>query len=339
MISPDAADRPHAAASSDWQTVLAQSVTDPAELCRLLRLPNQVAEEACEAARRFGLLAPRPFLTRIAPGDPADPLLRQVLPTAAELRPAAGFSEDPLGEAAASPAPGLLSKYQGRSLIVATRLCGVHCRFCFRRHQTDLLGEGEARHLEDAIARAAADPELAEVIFSGGDPLMLDDACLGRLVGRIAAIPQVRRLRVHTRLPVLIPQRVTPSLVAAVRSTRLAVLLVLHVNHAAEIDAEVASVIARLVDAGIPLLSQTVLLRGVNDNLEALVQLFERLVDHRVMPYYLHQLDRVAGAAHFEVAEAAGAELVAEARKRLPGYAVPRYVRDVPGSPNKQPLI
>lgn len=339
MLSPDAADRPPAPAPSDWQTVLAESVTDAAELCRLLQLPEQVEAGAREAARRFQVLAPRPFLARIRRGDPADPLLRQILPTAAELRPAAGFSADPLGEAAASPVPGLLSKYQGRSLIVATRLCGVHCRFCFRRHQTDLLGEGDSRHLEDAIHRAAADPERTEVILSGGDPLMLDDARLGRLAARIASIPQVRRLRVHTRLPVLIPQRVTPGLLAAIRATRLAVIFVLHVNHAAEIDAQVAAAIAALADAGIPLLSQSVLLRGVNDNLDALVQLFERLVDLRVIPYYLHQLDRVAGAAHFEVSETAGRRLVREMRKRLPGYAVPRYVRDIPGSPYKKPLV
>ncbi|MDD4268950.1 MAG: EF-P beta-lysylation protein EpmB [Pirellulales bacterium] len=339
MIRSDAATRPSASRPPDWQTVLARSVTEAAQLCRLLGLSGQLAEAAGEAARRFKLVVPRPFLARITPGDPADPLLRQILPTAEELLPAAGFSEDPLGEAAASPLPGLLTKYQGRSLIVATRLCGVHCRFCFRRHQTEQPGEGESRHLEDAIARAAADPRLAEVILSGGDPLMLDDPRLARIAGQIAAIPQVRRLRVHTRLPVLIPQRVTPSLVAALRSTRLTVVLVLHVNHAAEIDEPAAAAIARLADAGIPLLSQSVLLRGVNDNVDALVQLFERLVDNRVMPYYLHQLDRVAGAAHFEVPEAVGAQLIQAARTRLPGYAVPRYVRDMPGSPNKRPLI
>ncbi len=339
MIRSDAATQPPASAPPDWQSVLARSVTEAAELCRLLGLSDQLAEAAGEAARRFKLVVPRPFLARITPGDPADPLLRQILPTAEELLPAAGFCEDPLGAAAASPVPGLLAKYQGRSLIVATRLCGVHCRFCFRRHQTGQAGEGESRHLEDAIARAAADPGLAEVILSGGDPLMLDDARLARIAGQIASIPQVRRLRVHTRLPVLIPQRVTPSLVAALRSTRLTVVFVLHVNHAAEIDEQAATAIARLADAGIPLLSQSVLLRGVNDNVDALVQLFERLVDNRVMPYYLHQLDRVAGAAHFEVPEAVGTQLVQEARQRLPGYAVPRYVRDIPGSPNKRPLI
>ncbi len=339
MIRSDAATQPPASAPPDWQSVLARSVTEAAELCRLLGLSDQLAEAAGEAARRFKLVVPRPFLARITPGDPADPLLRKSLPTAEELLPTAGFTEDPRGAAAPSPVPGLLAKYQGRSLIVATRLCGVHCRFCFRRHQTGQAGEGESRHLEDAIARAATDPGLTEVILSGGDPLMLDDARLARIAGQIASIPQVRRLRVHTRLPVLIPQRVTPSLVAALRSTRLTVVFVLHVNHAAEIDEQAATAIARLADAGIPLLSQSVLLRGVNDNVDALVQLFERLVDNRVMPYYLHQLDRVAGAAHFEVPEAVGTQLVQEARQRLPGYAVPRYVRDIPGSPNKKPLI
>lgn len=338
MTVSDAATRPLNSAPSDWQIILAESVTDLAELCRLLRLPDQMSTGACEAARRFGLLAPRPFLARINPGDRSDPLLRQILPTAEELQSVTGFSDDPLGEAAASPVPGLLSKYQGRSLIVTTRLCGVHCRFCFRRHQTDPLGEGDSRHLEDAISSAAANPRLSELILSGGDPLVLDDACLDRLVERIATIPRVRRLRVHTRLPVLIPERVTPSLLEIFRSRRSTVVFVLHINHAAEIDGRVASAVARLADAGIPLLSQSVLLRGVNDNVEALVQLFERLVDHRIMPYYLHQLDRVAGAAHFEVPEAVGLRLVAEARERLPGYAVPRYVRDICGSPYKQPI-
>jgi EF-P beta-lysylation protein EpmB len=225
-----------------------------------------------------------------------------------------------------------LRKYKHRLLIVASGACAMHCRFCFRRHFPYVEEHGCPNSV---ISLIAADPSIEEVILSGGDPLTLADAELGRLVRSLAEISHLRRLRVHTRLPVVIPQRVTNELLACLRGTRLTPLVVVHINHPAEIDADVACALGRFVDAGIPLLNQSVLLRGVNDNLDVLAQLCRQLADLRVLPYYLHQLDRVAGAAHFEVPEERGIELIRGLRQCLPGYAVPRYVRELPGAASK----
>jgi L-lysine 2,3-aminomutase len=361
---------------TDWRAILAEAVGNPAELCRRLGLPPRLAAEAAEAARQFPLLVPRTYLARIRPGDPADPLLTQVLPRKEELAEFPQFSRDPLGESAAGCAAGLLVKYKRRALIVASGTCGVHCRFCFRRHfpyrqLPDGDGSGDtwqARDQRSAVREQlnspltphpsphaphptplfphwptvlqciAEEPSIEEVILSGGDPLCIEDARLGRLFSHLSEITHVRRLRLHTRLPIVVPQRVTGELLATLRCTRLAPLVVVHANHPAEIDSAVAEALGRLVDAGIPVLNQAVLLRGVNDNTQTLADLCRRLVDLRVMPYYLHQLDRVAGAAHFEVPTLLGIELLRQLRAQLPGYAVPRYVRDTPGAANKEVL-
>jgi len=332
------ADPREGAAQSGWQTVLAEAVTDPQELCRILALPAVLAEEAHRVAGPLRLLVPRPYLDRIRRGDPDDPLLRQVLPIGAESEVVEGFSRDPLREDQATFTPGLLSKYRGRSLIVTTGRCGVHCRFCFRRHHPAPALDGDEDRLERALDHLARDRSIHEVILSGGDPLVLEDDVLCKLAERVSRMEGIRRLRIHTRMPVVVPQRVTDALLAGIRQVPLAVVMVLHVNHPAEIDGDVAQAIGRLVDAGIPLLSQSVLLQGVNDQCDILAELYERLIDLRVTPYYLHQLDRVSGAAHFEVPEKKGVELITGLRALLPGYAVPRYVRDMPGSLNKQVL-
>lgn len=335
---------PAAAAEDDWQSVLAGAVSDPAELCRLVGLPAAVAAEATRAIRQFPLRVPRTYLARIRGGDPGDPLLAQILPTGRELADAPHFLPDPLGEAASTCPTGLLRKYKGRLLILASGTCGVHCRFCFRRHYKDpphgnggAFGKG-GNSWEVAVSRIAAEESIEEVILSGGDPLVLPDTRLAELAGALAAIPHLRRLRVHTRMPIVIPQRVTDSLVAWLRGTRLAPWVVVHADHPAELDAAVAAALTRLVDAGIPVLHQAVLLAGVNDRADVLAELCGRLADLRVVPYYLHQLDRVAGAAHFEVPVARGVKLIESLRARLPGYAVPRYVRDTPGSAGKEVL-
>jgi EF-P beta-lysylation protein EpmB len=273
------------------------------------------------------------------PGDPADPLLRQVLPIEAESEPAAGFGADPVGDAAATIAPGLIQKYQGRVLLLPAGTCAINCRFCFRRHFAYGDLPRGLQGLKPALDRIAADPSIHEVILSGGDPLFLGDGQLGRLADKLAAIGHVRRLRVHTRLPVAIPQRVNGQLIGWLRSTRLAPIMVVHVNHPAELGGGCPEALARLVDAGIPVLSQTVLLHGVNDDAETLSRLFEGLVDLRVMPYYLHQLDPVSGAAHFHTSEQRGREIMAELRRSLPGYAAPRYVREVPGAGSKVVIL
>ncbi|TWT85760.1 L-lysine 2,3-aminomutase [Posidoniimonas polymericola] len=337
LSSPTRFVRP--ADSPPWKAELRQAVRDPAELARLLELPDSWVEPARAAAREFPLLAPRGYVGRMRPGDPADPLLRQVLPLADELAPATGFDQDPVGDAAAALTPGLLQKYQGRVLLVTTGACAVHCRYCFRRHYPYSESPKALAAWDEALAQIAADPTIHEVILSGGDPLTLVDETLGELARRIADIPHVNRLRVHTRLPVMIPSRVTDELLAWLTGTRLTPVMVLHANHANELDdavnGEVARAIARLAGAGVPLLNQAVLLRGVNDTTAAQAELCERLVDHRVMPYYLHQLDKVAGAAHFETPSELGEQIITKLRARLPGYAVPRLVREEAGESSK----
>jgi EF-P beta-lysylation protein EpmB len=323
---------------ASWHEAVKDAVRDPLVLCRLLKLPRRYAVAAQRAAREFPLFAPRGYVARMRPGDPRDPLLRQVLPLADELAAREGFGPDPVGDRAATLTPGLVRKYRSRVLMVTTGACAVHCRYCFRRH----FPYGESpRSIDEwsgALAQISADPSLSEVILSGGDPLMLVDEMLAELAERLAHIEHVRRLRVHTRLPLMIPERVTGELVALLRGTRLTPIVVIHANHARELTGSVVDALARLADAGIPLLNQSVLLAGVNDDVDTLAELCERLVELRVMPYYLHQLDRVAGAAHFEVSEPRGRRIVAELRARLPGYAVPRYVRETPGADHKRIL-
>jgi EF-P beta-lysylation protein EpmB len=275
-------------------------------------------------------------------GDPRDPLLRQILPMEQELEDVPGYDIDPVRDEAAIVRPGLLKKYAGRSLIVPTMSCAVHCRYCFRRHLTT---RRLARDRDTAINRwqpilteLARDRSTHEVLLSGGDPLMLPDDELAGLVARLSEIAHLRRLRIHSRLPVVIPQRITDRLLHVLASARMTTVFVIHANHPHELDRFVARAVARIVDAGLPLLNQSVLLRGVNDGAETLIQLCQRLVDLRIMPYYLHQLDQVVGAAHFHVPVERGRQLIAQLRAALPGYAVPRYVQEVPGHPHKKVL-
>jgi EF-P beta-lysylation protein EpmB len=274
----------------------------------------------------------------MAKGDPNDPLLRQVLPLADELDDVADFRPDPVGDAAARLHAGLLQKYHGRGLLITTGACAIHCRYCFRRHYPYSESPRSPDDWQPALDRLAADPSIDEVILSGGDPLTLVDRQLAALAERIARIGHVQRLRIHTRLPIVIPQRVTSDLVAWLKGTRLAPIMVIHANHPQELDEATSFALTKLVDAGIPVLNQAVLLRGVNDDAGTLIALSRRLVNLRVMPYYLHQLDRVAGAAHFEVSSKRGLGLVEAMRKELPGYAVPRYVQEVAFEAHKRVL-
>jgi EF-P beta-lysylation protein EpmB len=321
-----------------WRDELRLAVRDAAQLVAALELPQEFVEPAKSAAKSFPVFAPWPFIDRMVKGDTADPLLRQVLPLGDERIERVGFLADPVGDDAAKLSAGLLQKYSGRALLITTGTCAVHCRYCFRRHFPYSESPRSPDDWQPAIDRIAADPTIDEVLLSGGDPLTLVDSHLAALAERIAAIPHVKRLRVHTRLPIVIPQRVTAELIDWLRGTRLAPIVVVHANHPQEIDDATAAALTRLVDAGIPVLNQAVLLRGVNDNAEALIGLSRRLVNLRVMPYYLHQLDRVAGAAHFEVPIARGLDLVEQLRRALPGYAVPRYVQELPGETNKRVL-
>jgi len=323
-------------APAAWQRELAAAIRDPAELCALLELDADIAATARAAMGGFPLLVPRGFASRMRPGDPRDPLLLQVLPAAAEQIPAAGFTADPLDEAATLTAPGLLRKYPGRGLLLVAGGCAVNCRYCFRREFPYAESGVSQAGLASAVEAVAGDETLTEVILSGGDPLLLDDARLADLVGRLEAIPHLRRLRIHSRLPVVLPSRVTDALVATLAATRLTTVVVIHANHAQELDATVEHATRRLTAARALLLNQAVLLAGVNDSLDAQRALAERLVEIGVTPYYLHLLDRVAGAAHFEVAEGRATALHRGLRESLPGYAVPRLVRARPGARAKE---
>lgn len=313
-------------------------VTDPAELVELLGLDPAQLPAALRAADGFALRVPRPFVRRMRRGDPQDPLLLQVLPGAAELQSPAGFSSDPLAEAQSNPVPGVVHKYRGRLLLIAAGQCAVNCRYCFRREFPYGDNHLNRSQLQAALDYIRAQGDLHEVILSGGDPLVLGDRQLARLAGELAAIPHLDKLRVHTRLPIVAPSRITDELLYWLAESRLKPVLVLHCNHANEIDGEVRAAMRKLRDAGVTLLNQAVLLRGVNDSVAALAELGETLFDCGVLPYYLHQLDRVRGAAHFEVDDDTARSLVEGVRGLLPGYLVPRLVREVPGEGSKTPL-
>lgn len=296
------------------------------------RLLSELAE------RDFPVFVPRPFLQQMERGKADDPLLLQVLPRPEELAASPNFLADPVGDGAAQLIPGLLRKYESRALLITTGACAIHCRYCFRRHFPYETTPRSWREWQPALDRIRELPEIDEVILSGGDPLTLVDAQLAPLARQIAKIPHVQRLRLHTRLPIVIPQRVNRDLLDWLTSTRLTPVVVVHANHPREISEDVAAAFARFISAGVPVLNQAVLLRDINDNICTLVELQRKLVNLRVMPYYLHQLDRVQGAGHFEVPLERGLELVAEMRRLLPGYAVPRFVQEIANEPHKTVL-
>lgn len=318
-----------------WQQELAQAITSPEELAAALGLSPGDLLGAHEAALRFRLRVPRSFVARMRPGDVNDPLLRQVLPVGAELADEAGYGSDPVGELEALRAPSLLQKYRGRALLITTPTCAVHCRYCFRREFPYAEHSGDAPRWSEALAEIAADPSLEEILLSGGDPLSLSNARLESLTRALTAIPHIRRIRVHTRQPVVLPSRVDEGLLRWLGSISLPVVLVLHINHPNELDAELAAACARLRPAVAALLNQSVLLAGVNDDVEVLSALSRRLFEAGVLPYYLHALDPVRGAAHFAVADERARSLAGALAARLPGYLVPRLVREVAGAPGK----
>jgi L-lysine 2,3-aminomutase len=358
-----------------WQRELARAITDPQELCRVLGLDPAAAVPA--AAAGFRLRVPRGFVARMRRGDPADPLLRQVWPDARELVETPGFCADPLAERALQHTHGLLHKYQGRALLITTGACAVHCRYCFRREfpyaqaadpppgdtgtSADKTGTGSGAaaigavssgagaqrgsrghdypgRWREALAAIAADPSIEEVILSGGDPLSLSDARLAEITRALAGTPHVRRLRLHTRQPIVLPERVDEGLLDWLAGLPWPVTLVVHCNHANEIDTDVHAALLRLRAGGVMLLNQSVLLAGVNDDVATLRALSEALYAAGVLPYYLHLLDPVRGAAHFKVEEDRARALVGELAACLSGYLVPRLARELPGAPAKLTL-
>lgn len=321
-----------------WQAQLSGAIRDPRELCRRLGLDERWLPGAEAGHALFEVRVPEAFLARMRPGDPGDPLLRQVLPLGEEAHPIPGYVADPLEEAAHTPAKGLIHKYHGRVLLITSPACAVNCRYCFRRHFPYAENSPSMAQWEASLDTLRNDPSITEAILSGGDPLATSDRRLAWLSERLEAIPHLKRLRIHTRLPVVIPERIDAELLGWLGATRLQKVVVLHINHANEIDEAVIDACRRLSDAGVTLLNQSVLLRGVNDTVETLAALSERLFEAGVLPYYLHVLDPVTGAAHFDVPDDEARELVAGLRDVLPGFLMPRLVREIPGEGSKTPL-
>jgi EF-P beta-lysylation protein EpmB len=321
-----------------WQHELQRAITDPAELLAILGLGPEWLEPARAAAAQFPLRVPRGFVGRMRHGDALDPLLRQVLPLGLELADAPGYVPDPVGDLASRAGPGVLHKYAGRTLLVTTGACAINCRYCFRRH-FPYDGENASRGgFGAALAALRVDTSIDEVILSGGDPLTLGNRRLGALLDDLQAISHLRRVRLHTRLPIVLPERIDAAFVELWSAVRLQKVVVVHANHANEIDDGVRAALARLAASGSTLLNQSVLLRGINDDARVLTELSETLFAAGVLPYYLHLLDRVAGAAHFEIPEHEARRLWSDVSARLPGYLVPRLVREVPGAPAKTML-
>lgn len=320
-----------------WQKELATAFTDPLKLLEFLEIQPEIISETFAARKLFPMRVPVAFAQRMRKGDIHDPLLNQVLPLNAEFVDAQGFVADPLQEQQ-NGLKGLIHKYQSRVLLVVRGGCAVNCRYCFRRHfpyqDNQVNREGWAK----VIDYIQQDSAIEEVIYSGGDPLMAKDDFLAWLTESLAAIPHVKYIRVHTRLPVVIPSRVTSALVDWLTGTRLQPVMVVHVNHANEVDNDFSLAMKRLRDAGVTLLNQGVVLKAINDSADAQVALSKKLFGAGVLPYYLHMLDKVKGASHYFVEDEDAIAIQREVVKRLPGYLVPKLVREIGGQPGKTPL-
>ena len=331
---------PHARLSSPtpgWRELWRDAITDPVELLRAVGLGER-ADLLPPDDAGFALRVPRGFVARMRRNDPLDPLLLQVLPQRAEHDQVEGFTLDAVGDMASKAGHGVLHKYDGRALLIASGSCAINCRYCFRRHFPYGEEIAAASQWHEALAHVKADPSIRELILSGGDPLALATHKLEELTRSLADLPHVIRLRIHSRLPVVLPERVDDDFIGWLAAVPLQKVVVLHANHANELDASVDAACARLRAAGATVLNQSVLLRGINDDADALADLSERLFAAGVLPYYLHQLDRVQGAAHFEVNDNRALALMEALRARLPGYLVPRLVREVGGDASKRPL-
>lgn len=325
--------------SNTWQAQLADAYIDPLTLLKDLGIdPNDLPEKIA-LRNDFAFKVTRSFAARMKPGDPRDPLLRQVLPSIEEAKMAPGFHLDPVGDLDAIEEPGLLHKYQGRVLLITTGACAIHCRYCFRRNFPYQEQQLAKRREPLSLEKIKEDPSISEVILSGGDPLVLSNERLRTLVTAIAAIPSIERLRLHTRLPIVLPSRIDQELLAILQMTRLKVIVVIHSNHPNEINDEVHQALEALSHQSITLLNQTVLLKGINDDADLLSDLSHRLFEVGVLPYYLHLLDRAQGTQHFEVEERKAKAIYEALLSRLPGYLVPKMVREEKGAPSKTPLL
>jgi len=325
---------PVAGNTADWKRELAAAVTSSEDLLRMLQLDPR---QATAAPANFRLRVPQPYIAKMRPGDALDPLLLQVLPRGEEF--AATGLLDPVADLEAMPRPGVLHKYHGRVLLITTGACAVHCRYCFRRNFPYNEASISPSHWQNALDYIRGNSEIREVILSGGDPLVLDDHKLAALENEISGIKHVKWLRIHTRLPVVLPSRITPSLLGWMQASRLRISMVIHANHENEIGKPETIALTALRQAGVSLLNQSVLLHQVNDSAEKLIALSQRLHDSGVLPYYLHLLDKTRGAMHFEVSPATAVQIVEQMRARLPGYLVPRLVREQAGEESKTAIF
>jgi EF-P beta-lysylation protein EpmB len=316
----------------DWRQILRANFTNWEKLADFLHLSDR---EQIITQKHFPLNLPLRLAEKIEKGNFNDPILRQFLPTIQEKTLSNGFLVDPVGDQPSRCGPKLLHKYQGRVLLVTTSACAMHCRYCFRQNfDYDVVDKTFALELE----QIAQDNTIFEVILSGGDPLSLSNRALSTLFEKIESIPHIRRIRFHTRFPIGIPERIDEEFLALIEKARTQIWFVIHCNHPREIDDDIIASLTKLRKLGVNVLNQAVLLKGVNDDVDTLAELCLKLVDHGIIPYYLHQLDRVQGAAHFEVPEMEGIRLIESLQKRLPGYAVPKYVREIAGQPSKTPI-
>lgn len=324
--------------TESWQEQMRNLIRDPQTLMARLGLEAAQAPELAATLKQFPLRVPEAFVAKMATGDWYDPLLLQVMPSIRELEPVAGYSADPLGEGDANPVPGLIHKYRSRALLISAPSCAINCRYCFRRSFPYADNSPARRDWLPALDYLRQHPEIQEVILSGGDPLVAKDQSLAELIQQLAAIPQLTTVRVHSRLPVVMPARITTELVALLGATRLQALVVVHCNHPNELDNDTHSAFAQLREGGISVLNQSVLLAGINDSESVQISLQRKLFAQGVLPYYLHLLDRVEGAAQFEVSAARGAAIIRAMRAELPGYLVPRLVREEAGEGSKTPI-
>ena len=321
-----------------WKQALASAVRDPRQLLSLLDLDEKKYRDQVSFNEKFKLLVPLSYVAKMKKGDWYDPLLRQVLPLKEEGVKSFGFSSDPVGDLDAEVSAGVLQKYHGRVLLLATGACAVHCRYCFRRYFPYASSVPDKAQWQQTLAVIKRDTTLREVILSGGDPLMLSDERLQAICQDVANISHITTLRFHTRVPIFLPERISPDFIQWLSDLKIKIVMVLHANHANELDEEFASLMNKLSSRGVVLLNQSVLLKNINDDADILVSLSQRLFECGILPYYLHQLDRVQGTAHFEVSNVRLKKLQQDLRERLPGYLIPRFVREVSGKRYKQPL-
>lgn len=321
--------------AKSWQEELSQLITDPKTLFDMLELPESMLESAHQAHKAFPIRTTFSYAQNITKGDIHDPLLRQILPIGEEMELVEGYSNDPVGEEQTTVAPGVVHKYQGRVLLIGATQCAINCRYCFRRAFDYSTNNPSREQWKLSLQYIEKDPSIEEVILSGGDPLAQSDAQISWLISQLDQIPHLQRLRIHTRLPVVLPSRITESFCRILSDSRLEKVMVIHCNHHRELSNQVSESLENLVERGVTLLNQSVLLKGVNDNTDTLKKLSKELFRYRVLPYYLHLLDKVHGAAHFSVSTKAATEIYQNLIAELPGYLVPKLVQEIAGEKSK----